>query len=148
VSVFWHDEERGIDRRARFDWLPDGDGGRLVVPDYKTATSAEPRAFTRSIFTFGYDMQDVYYSDAIRAAGIAQDVEFRFIAQETTPPYLITVYELDADSLAIGRARVDQACAVYRECMRTDVWPSYSSEIELVPPPAWLADEYLEMEVV
>lgn len=142
VSVFWHDEQRGIDRRARFDWLPDGDGGQLIVPDYKTTSSAEPHAFARSVFAFGYDMQAVFYTDAVRAAGLAEDVEFRFIAQETTPPYLITVHELDFLSLALGRARVDEACAVFRECSETNTWPGYSDGVELVAPPAWLAALY------
>lgn len=142
VSVFWQDKKRGIDRRARFDWLPDTDGGQLIVPDYKTTASAEPHAFAKSIFKFGYDIQDAFYTDAVRAAGIAQDVALRFIAQETTPPYLITVHELDFASLLLGRARVNEACAVFRECTETDTWPGYSDDIELVPPPPWLASLY------
>jgi hypothetical protein len=86
VSVFWEDEQRGIDRRARFDWLPDTDGGQLLVADYKTTASAEPRSFAKSIFDFGYDIQDVFYTDAVRAAGIAEDVSLLFIAQEITRP--------------------------------------------------------------
>ena len=142
VSVFWHDDKRGIDRRARFDWLTDSDGGRIVVPDYKTTNSAEPHAFARSIFSFGYDIQAVFYTDAIRAAELAEDVEFLFIAQETTPPYLITVHELDFASLLLGRARVDAACDVFRECTRTGIWSGYSDGVELVAPPAWLAALY------
>jgi hypothetical protein len=142
VSVFWQDKKRGIDRRARFDWLPDTDGGQIIVPDYKTTASAEPHAFAKSIFKFGYDIQDAFYSDAVRAAGIAEDVSLQFIAQETTAPYLITVHELDFASLALGRARVDEACAVFRECTETDTWPGYSDAVELVSPPAWLAALY------
>lgn len=142
VSVFWEDTERGIDRRVRFDWLPATDGGQLVIPDYKTTTSAEPHAFARSIFSFGYDIQDVFYSDGAKAAGLAEDVSLVFIAQETTPPYLITVHELDFMSLALGRARVDEACAVFRECTATGIWPGYSDDVELVPPPPWLAGQY------
>lgn len=142
VSVFWHDEKHGIDRRARFDWLPNGDGGQLIVPDYKTTASAEPHAFAKSIFNFGYDMQAVFYMDAIRAAGIAEDVEFRFIAQETTAPYLITIHELDEIGLRLGRERVDRACALFAECTATDIWPGYSDDIELVTPPYWLTDAY------
>jgi hypothetical protein len=142
VSVFWEDDKRGIHRRARFDWLRDTDGGQLIVPDYKTTNSAEPRAFAKSVFSFGYDMQAVFYTDAVRAAEIAEDVTFLFIAQETTAPYLITVHELDFASLALGRARVDEACSVFRECTETGIWPGYSSEIELIAPPAWLAALY------
>lgn len=147
VSVFWHDEKHGIDRRARFDWLTNPVSGvpTLVVPDYKTTRSAEPRAFARSIFDFGYDMQAVFYSDAVRAAGLAEDVEFLFIAQETTAPYLVTVHELDDMSLAVGRARVDEACALFRECTETGIWSGYSDDIELVGPPPRLVERYLEM---
>lgn len=147
VSVFWHDEKHGIDRRARFDWLTNPEAGvpTLVVPDYKTTRSAEPRAFARSIFEFGYDMQAVFYSDAVIAAGLAEDVDFLFIAQETTAPYLVTVHELDDISLAVGRARVDEACALFRDCTDTGIWPGYSDDIELVGPPPRLVERYLEM---
>lgn len=147
VSAFWHDQRHGIDRRARFDWLPHSDGGRLIVPDYKTTASAEPRAFQRSIFNFGYDIQAVFYTDAIQAHGLAEDVEFLFIAQETTAPYLITVHELDAVALQLGRERVDRACAIFRECAATDTWPGYSDDIELATPPLWLTDAY-DMDLV
>lgn len=148
VSAFWHDEQHGIDRRARFDWLPTPTGaGLLTVPDYKTTTSAEPRKFTRSIWNFGYDIQAVYYTDAILAHRLAEDVRFLFIAQETTAPYLVTVHELDDLSLKIGRERVDQACALFAECTATDTWPGYSDDIELVGPPAYLANEFdLDLE--
>jgi hypothetical protein len=142
VSVFWEDKKRGIDRRARFDWLRDTDGGQLIVPDYKTTNSAEPRAFAKSVFSFGYDMQAVFYTDAVHAAEIAEDVTFLFIAQETTAPYLITIHELDFASLALGRARVDEACSVFRTCTETGVWPGYSDDIELIAPPPWLAGLY------
>ena len=143
VSAFWHDEKFGIDRRVRFDWLTDPtDDGRLVIADYKTTNSAEPRAFAKSIFSFGYDVQAVFYSDAVRALDLADDVEFLFIAQETVAPYLITVHELDEIGLRLGRERVDRACALFAECTETGIWPGYSDDIELVTPPYWLTDEY------
>lgn len=150
VSAFWHDERGGIDRRARFDWLPHSAGGHMVLPDYKTTVSAEPHAFSRSMFAFGYDMQAVFYMDAVKALGLAEDVTFRLIAQEKTAPYLVTVHEFDDAALALGRARVDEACEVYRRCVETDTWPGYSDGVELVGPPGWLAAAYGldEMQVV
>mgnify|MGYP003296187427 CR=1 FL=1 len=45
-SAFWVDEETGIMRRARFDYLPDAiEGQRLNLADLKTADSSEPEAF-------------------------------------------------------------------------------------------------------
>lgn len=147
VSVFWHDDVHGIDRRARFDWLPNPtDNGLMLLPDYKSTVCAEPRAFSRSVWSFGYDMQAVFYADAAFAAGLATDVDFVFIAQETTAPYLVTVHRLDHDAQRIGRARVDEACRLFRECTDTDTWPGYTdaADVQYVGPPAWLADTYLE----
>jgi hypothetical protein len=116
--------------------------GRLIVPDYKSTASAEPTAFAKSVFSFGYEVQAVFYTDGIRALGLADDVAFLFVAQEKTAPFLVTVHELDERALAIGRARVDQALAVYEECLLTGEWPGYSSDVELVTPPVWLARQY------
>lgn len=143
VSIFWHDELRGLNRRVRLDWLPHPTpDGRLVVPDYKTTANAEPRKFHRSIFDFGYDMQAVYYTDGIQAAGLADEVEFQFIAQETKPPYLITVHTLDDIALRVARERVDAACALFVQCTATNTWPGYSDDVEYAAAPDWLAAEY------
>lgn len=151
VSAFWHDETFGIDRRARFDWLPDAAvDGVLQVPDFKTTTSAEPRSFARSAFNFGYDVQAVFYADAVFAAGLAEDVRFTFIAQETTPPYLVGIYELDDYALMVGRKRVNEACAIFRDCTASGDWFGYSPDVQYLAPPTWMTEQYGvdDMEVV
>jgi hypothetical protein len=137
VSAFWHDDEFGADRRCRFDWLPPSDGGRLIVPDLKTAMSSEPKTFSKSAFNFGYPVQAVFYEDGARAHQLAEEFAFIFVAVEKTPPYVVTLFQLDSDSLRIGRAKVDQALSVFAECTATGEWPGYSSDIELISPPAW-----------
>jgi hypothetical protein len=137
VSLFWDDEERGIERRCRFDWLPDPSEGRLIIPDYKTATSAEPGAFSRSAASFGYHMQAAWYMDAARALELAEDVSFVFIVQEKTAPYLVTVCELDWEAIELGRRLNDRACQVFAECTGTDTWPPYSTDVELITLPRW-----------
>jgi hypothetical protein len=137
VSAFWDDPASGVTRRARFDWLPDTDGGRLIIPDYKTTQSAEPRAFARSAANFGYHMQDAWYRDTAHALGLAEDVAFVFIAQEKTAPYVVSVLELNTEAVMAGRKRNDQALQVFAECTATDKWPSYTSDVELISLPGW-----------
>lgn len=136
-SLFWHDTTYGVDRRCRFDWLPATDGSRLIIPDYKSAASAEPRAFARAAANLNYHMQDAFYRDAALALGIAEDVVFVFVAQEKTAPYLVTVCELDAEAVHAGRRRNDLALQVFAECSATGVWPGYSDDVELISLPAW-----------
>jgi hypothetical protein len=141
-SAFWTDWTTGIDRRARLDWLTLHDDGTATVVDLKTTTSAEPGAFAKSVFTYGYDIQQAYYTDAVHALGLANRVRFVFIAVEKTAPHLVGVYELDARAEAIGRQRVDEALAIYARCTATDTWPGYGDGVQLIGPPNWVARQY------
>jgi hypothetical protein len=142
-SLFWLDPQFDVWRRTRLDWLPaQREDGRLIVPDYKSCTSAEPASVERSVASYGYDVQDVFYRDGLRALGLAEEPAFIFVFQEKDPPYLITVVELDGAWRRIGRRRVDEALGVFAECQGTDQWPGYTSDVELVGPPAWVARQY------
>lgn len=143
VSLFWHDEQMGIDRKARFDWLPDFASGRLIVPDYKSAASAYPGRFARAMADFNYHMQAAWYSDAALACLDVETVGFVFVVQEKTAPYLVSIVEPDAQAIAVGRAKNTHAMEIYRDCLAADVWPGYSTDIELVSLPAWADREYL-----
>lgn len=136
-SLFWVDAPTGTTLRARLDWLPDpAASGRLIVPDYKTATSADPHEFARKAPDYGYDMQDPWYIDGIRALGLAEDVVFVFIVQSKTPPYPVSVVQLHDDDRAIGRARNRTAIDTYTHCKKTGVWPGYD-DVTVVDLPAW-----------
>ena len=136
-SGYWHDADHDVLRRFRLDWLPETNGGRLIVSDYKTAISAEPGAIRKAVANYGYYMQHAWYVDGLHALEVAEDIAFVFIFQEKTAPYLVTVAELDAEAILLGRKRNDQALQVYAECTATNTWPPYSSEVELISLPAW-----------
>lgn len=143
-SLFWQDPQTGIWRRARFDWLPDRIDGRLIIPDYKTCLSAEPEALRKSVYNFGYFQQAPWYIDAAVALGLHGGAKpaFVFVAQEKTPPYLVTVFELDVVALGIGRDLNRKAIDLYAECVRTGRWPGYSDDIELLSLPGWVENTY------
>lgn len=141
-AIFWQDEQTGIWRRALIDWLPDLGTGRPIVVDYKTTISAEKDSIRKSVARYGYHQQGPWYLDACASIGYPPDTAFVFIFQEKTAPYLITVVELDDEALTIGGILNFQALSVYRQCVDTDVWPSYSSDIELIQLPRWYAQQF------
>jgi hypothetical protein len=143
-SLFWQDNPTGIWRRARLDWLPNPRDGRLIVADYKTCRSADPETFAKSAAEYGYHQQAQWYIDGIRACGLDNDPAFIFVAQEKTAPYLVSVIELDDTALAIGRNLNRGAINIYAECMKTGIWPGYTSGVELVSLPAWYARRFDE----
>lgn len=145
-SAFWRDERHEVWRRARFDWLPAPlESGRMILPDYKSTVSAEPGAFAKAVANFSYHQQGDWYSEAVRALGLADVVVFVLVAQEKTPPYLITVGELDAEALRIGRHLNNQALGVFADCTATGTWPGYSTDVELLTLPRWAAYPYQEI---
>lgn len=145
-SLFWRDRPSGVKRRARLDWLPAfNDGRRMVLPDYKSCKSAEPEAFNRAMDNYGYHQQAAWYLDAVRALGLAgDDAVFVFVAQEKTPPYLVTVIQPDAMAMRIARDRNRQAIQTYADCVASGRWPGYADEIVLGSLPTWTVNRYLE----
>jgi len=149
-SLFWEDRPTGVKRRARLDWLRFlSDGGRMIVPDYKSCASAEPAALERAMDTYGYHCQGAWYVDGVRALGLAgDDAAFVLVAQEKTPPYLVTVIEPDAMAMRIARARNRDAIELYARCVATGTWPGYSDRVELASLPPWTVNRFLEETTV
>ncbi|MFJ6215115.1 PD-(D/E)XK nuclease-like domain-containing protein [Streptomyces sp. NPDC092296] len=141
-SLFWRDERTGVNCRARLDWLGEPTGGRLILPDFKSARSASRKAFERSVLDYRYDQQADWYSKGVRALGLAEDVAFVFVVQEKTPPYLINVIELSSMWLLMAEDRNRRALETYQRCTETGVWPGYSDDVEMVTPPSWLETEH------
>jgi hypothetical protein len=138
LSLFWVDAEYPAWRRARIDWLRHGTATRrALVVDYKSADSADPAAFARSAANLSYHQQDAWYGDAVRALGLDDDPGFVFVVQEKTPPYLVTVCELDDIAREAGRQRNRRAVERFRDCRESGIWPGYSQDVELVSLPAW-----------
>jgi PDDEXK-like domain of unknown function (DUF3799) len=145
-SLFWQDAPTGVWRRARIDWLPETWAReRLVVADYKTATAADLVNIPKSVASYGYHHQAAWYLDGVRALGLDADPAFVFLFQEKTPPYLITVVQLDAEALRIGRELNREAINLFAACSERGEWPGYSESIEVVSLPAWARRQHEEV---
>ncbi|WP_454835818.1 PD-(D/E)XK nuclease-like domain-containing protein [Rhodococcus qingshengii] len=143
-SLYWRDQATGIMRRARPDWLPNVTGSRLVVPDYKTAVSADETDFAKAAGDYGYHCQAPWYLDGIIELGIHPDPEFVFVVQEKEPPYLVNVVQLAPDALELGRQLNRIAIETYVTCRQTGIWPGYGEDIKLVDLPPWLYSQHGE----
>jgi hypothetical protein len=137
-SAFWTDDATGIWCRARYDYLiDDQQSGRLLIPDYKTAQSADPGRAARAAYDFGYHIQAWWYADGALTLGLADDVAFLLVFQEKDPPYLVTICQPDQEMLRAGEARARQARERYRDCTEAGAWPGHSGDVELISLPPW-----------
>lgn len=122
VSAYALDEETGVMRRGRFDWL-----GSSVLTDYKTCSSADPRDLAGrygAVRKWGYDKQASWYTDLARDLGHPA-AAFAFIFQEKAPPYQVTVAYVDDADLWEARAANRAALERFRDCTASGLWPGY-----------------------
>lgn len=117
--------------RGRFDLL----GAELW--DYKTTKSAEPSAFRKSAWSYGYHIQDVLYRTLLEQITGEVSPPMVFIAQEKTPPYLTTVVTLDVEFERLAREQIAAALDLYRACAAADVWPGYPDAVAVLSPPPY-----------
>lgn len=138
TSLFWTDPESGVPLRARLDFLREPDkNGRLLIVDYKTSKSADPREFAKESANYNYPISAANYVDGVLALGHAKTVEFLFVVQSKTAPYLVSVIGIKADDLDLGRRLKRKAIETFKVCTERDEWPGYSSEIHYPDLPVW-----------
>ena len=140
VSAFApHPDVPGVWFRGRFDLL----GGDLW--DYKTTVCAEPSAFRKSAWAYGYHVQDVLYRTLLEAVTGEVVAPMVFLVQEKTPPYLCSVVTLDSEFERLAREQIAAALGLYLACVETHGdprvagvrWPGYRDEIALISPPRY-----------
>lgn len=142
-SLFWVDVETSVQLRARLDYLKT-DGPRPIIVDLKTAQSAEPYEFGRSIDKYDYNRQGAWYVDGVRALGLGDRPGYTLVIVEKTPPYVVTVAQFDELTLEAGRFYNRRAIRKFAECSASGVWPGYADDIATVSLPGWALNRYFE----
>ena len=133
LSMLWTDPESGAECKGRADLARLADGCLL---DLKTALSAAPADFARSVLSYGYHCQGAAYESGCKALG-AEIKDFLFVVVEKAPPYLAAVYRLPDSFLELGRRQWAAACRTYAECRERDAWPGYAPGITELELPCW-----------
>lgn len=122
--AFWEERSRDgivVKCRARMD---DWNSGLLAITDLKTTVCAHPDAISKTVGTFGYDIQRAAYTRAIKK-NFGVGAKFRHIFLEMAEPYLLSVVELDEAYIALGEAKWQRAVDLWAKCLSEDVWPGY-----------------------
>lgn len=131
ASLFCEDADTGLQLKARPDWM----SGNAIV-DLKTCQDASPDGFARTVAQFGYDIQAAFYLDVANVLGLSKE-HFLFVCCEKEPPYCVAVYELDEESIQIGRSKYRRLLNRYLECVVANQWPGYSKDVQFLSLPAW-----------
>jgi len=140
-TIVWNED--GVTCRTLIDWLHDD---YTAVDDLKTTkASAEPEAWTRTMYGMNADVQVAFNKRAVKAA-TGVDPEFRFVVVEVAPPYEMSLVSLSPQALALANDRMDKAVAIWKRCLATDTWPGYDRRIHYVDMPGYLEFSWMERD--
>lgn len=139
VSLFWVDEETGVRRKARLDWLRE-DG---MVPDLKYFnTVTDLREIEKQCHRMKYHWQAGWYLDGVLAVLGINTNDFIHIFVTDDAPYIARPFVLGDASLEKARAEYRPLLEQFKTCLETNQWPAYEvppegvTKIEL-PTYAW-----------
>lgn len=141
-ALTWTDADTGLACKGRLDYIrPD------FLIDLKTTRDPAPRSFEKSAASYGYVGQVAFYHDGAVASRRIDGRELPYIAAvQTTAPYDVVVYRLDAGTLDIGRAQYKSLLQRLIECTAADYWPGVSPEMKTLRLPKWAAEQMIEQE--
>lgn len=131
--------------RSRLDYAPEGRdaNGRVRLDDLKsTEGSASPDVWLNRMYEMGADVQaELYTRGYCAVTGIdPNDVDFRFIVQESKPPFAVCVIGLDPIARELAKHKVDEMINLWTWCTENDSWPGYPNSTCWVAPP--IREEY------
>lgn len=121
-SMFWKHPRYGFWCRARPDFIVDS-GAHLC--DYKATGNADPNQFGRHAHAMGYHRRAAWYLEGAEILLGKRPLHYWFINQETKPPYLPSVVELDTQAIEAGQMENDRAAHLFAHCLETGDWYGY-----------------------
>jgi len=137
-SCFFKNSEFLLDVKCRPDILRLED---CIIADLKTTQDASVNEFKKSIANYKYDKQAAFYLDILSSITGAQFTSFIFIAIEKEPPYEIAIYDLNEQSIAVGRELYKRDLRKLRKYIDDgEVIEGYAKHIQPLELPNWALD--------
>ena len=75
---------------------------------------------------------------------LAGRIDFIFIFCELEPPFSVYVARPDGMFWASGDFKWNKAKRIWKECLETNNWPEYQTEIGWISAPMWSLKELME----
>lgn len=149
VVLIWSEGE-GADKiwlRTMIDWLA---ADRRTLYDYKTSgMSLAPHGVGYVLDDAGWDIQAAMHERALAVL----DPEgrgrrrYRFVAQENKKPFALLPVELGEHHLQLGRRKLAVAINLWRQCIKSGVWPGYPLQAVTPDIPPARENRWIEREM-
>lgn len=143
-SLFWTDEDTGLDLRCRPDKITRLSDGRVAIVDFKTTKAPNAREFARDAAKLGYHRQGAWYWDGVELSG-EEVAGFVFVTVDKTPAYECRVFQLAEQAIQLGREENRRALRDLSARLATNHWesPGWGEVLEIdLPDYAYKADAW------
>lgn len=116
------------------------EGDTATIYDLKSCASAHPRAMTKAVINYGYDVQAAAYTSAVRKLyPHLRHVDFVFLFAEHAAPFAVTPGVLDDAIRMHGEEGWTRSIIEFGELRHEPgEWPGYASDIITIEAPGWL----------
>ena len=142
-SAFWQEDDVWV--RTRPDQFEVREK-YIEIRDLKTTQiKATPRHWGRRQI-WEYSMQHGLYRRGMSTLFPGLEIRFRFVVQETEPPYGVGMFDFDDAGYDYADINAIRAIDLWRTCMETyppdggEPWPSYPKGLNTVESPYWIRE--------
>lgn len=131
-------EYRGVPIKGKVDLWGTDKSGTHYLGDLKKCRSASPRGFGNRRADGKLSMQMEWYSTLLAMEQGWDDSPLGvWVAIEDTFAAPVETYRHSEESRRIGRAQMDRAIDLFKQCSESGVWPSYNAGLVDVQTFPW-----------
>ncbi len=143
-SIFWTDEETGIDVKCRIDFLP---ANYKSTIDLKSTASVSLPKFEKSGIDYGYDLQSFMQHEAVRQlTGESPEAMF-FVCAEKKKPHDTAFFMADEYVLKRGELLYRMLLRKLAKCRLNNHWPSSGEgRVQFMSIPQWEINKLDELK--
>lgn len=110
----------------------------LAIAELKTARDGRKDKFSKQGFELGYFAAAAWSVDGYaHASGRGIVKPYKFLVVESTPPYVVSIYEPTQEEIQRGREDYQGWLNKLATCRARGIWPGYSDGEELIERPYW-----------
>lgn len=142
---YWKDPITGINMRMAADFIS-FDLGILV--DLKTCQDVRWEYFRKSVESYRYDLQMMFYSEGIKNITGKEPQSRAWITIESEEPHEVRIHEVGAHYETIGSFEYRKSLDKLKRAIDNKSFPQSNDEILVGEPSHWFLRKYLQMGVI
>ena len=125
LSGYWIHPDTEVLCKCRPDFI---NKDKRIVVDFKSCTDARPGPFYNHAWSMGYGFQAAWYLYGISQITGVPHNKFYLVAVERKSPFGVQAHPVWQEVIDYWLSKLTWILTRYKECLDSEVWPSYESQ--------------------